>query len=444
MAQQTINVGSAPNDGTGTPLRTAFQYTNSNFSELYTALGGGSGLPGATTQVIFNDGGTNLAGDAGLVYNKTTDALTIGGNVQAASGTITGDLTVDTTTLKVDAANNVVGAGVVPGAAIGNLQIGGSANANLYVQQGTDTVRMGVRSSGRTGILLDSSDATYTNRAWYLDNVGSSGSLIIGRQGLDVVTFTNTGNLGLGVAPSAWSGGKAFEAGLVGNYFVGSTVSSYTSIGTAAYYNGTNWIYARSTAASKYELLNNTHAWFTAPSGTAGNAITFTQAMTLNANGALALQGGNTSANGVGIAFPATQVASSDANTLDDYEEGTWTGTLTGGTTNPTTPVTATGRYTKIGRQVSIQIEFSDVNTTGASGAINVTGVPFANCLIVTFGVLQSSLGATFTGALGCYLLGSGVILVASETIPSSFRADVNHNPGTGRYFWFEMTYTVA
>jgi hypothetical protein len=94
MAQQTINVGAAPNDGTGTPLRTAFQYTNSNFSELYTALGGGSGLPGATTQVIFNDGGTNLAGDAGLVYNKTTDALTIGGNVQAASATITGNLTL--------------------------------------------------------------------------------------------------------------------------------------------------------------------------------------------------------------------------------------------------------------------------------------------------------------------------------------------------------------
>ena len=111
MAQQTINIGASPNDGTGTPLRTAFQYTNSNFSELYTALGGGSGLPGATTQVIFNDGGTNLAGDAGLVYNKTTDALTIGGNVQAASATITGDLTVDTSTLKVDSANNRVGIG---------------------------------------------------------------------------------------------------------------------------------------------------------------------------------------------------------------------------------------------------------------------------------------------------------------------------------------------
>ena len=111
MSKQTINIGASPNDGTGTPLRTSFDYTNQNFTELYTALGGGVGLPGATTQVIFNDGGTNLAGDAGLVYNKTTDALTVAGLVTAGSAAITGDLTVDTSTLKVDSTNNRVGIG---------------------------------------------------------------------------------------------------------------------------------------------------------------------------------------------------------------------------------------------------------------------------------------------------------------------------------------------
>ena len=39
MAQQTINIGASPNDGTGTPLRTSFDYTNQNFTELYTAVG---------------------------------------------------------------------------------------------------------------------------------------------------------------------------------------------------------------------------------------------------------------------------------------------------------------------------------------------------------------------------------------------------------------------
>jgi uncharacterized ubiquitin-like protein YukD len=76
MAQQTINVGASANDGTGSPLRTAFQYTNSNFTELYAALGGGTGLPGAANQVLFNNGSA-IAGDAGMTYNPSTDTMTL-------------------------------------------------------------------------------------------------------------------------------------------------------------------------------------------------------------------------------------------------------------------------------------------------------------------------------------------------------------------------------
>ena len=42
MAKTSIGVGSSANDGTGDPLRTAMQSTNSNFDELYTLLGNGS------------------------------------------------------------------------------------------------------------------------------------------------------------------------------------------------------------------------------------------------------------------------------------------------------------------------------------------------------------------------------------------------------------------
>jgi hypothetical protein len=61
---------------------------------------------------------------------------------------------------------------------------------------------------------------------------------------------------------------------------------------------------------------------------------------------------------------------------LDDYEEGTWTGTLTAATP-PTTPITATGTYTKVGRLVMYNIFFLSVDTTGAAGAASVTGLPF-------------------------------------------------------------------
>jgi hypothetical protein len=62
------------------------------------------------------------------------------------------------------------------------------------------------------------------------------------------------------------------------------------------------------------------------------------------------------SASGSGISFPATQSASSDANTLDDYEEGTWTVTFTPSSSGSITlkPAVNLGSYTKVGRLVTI------------------------------------------------------------------------------------------
>jgi hypothetical protein len=79
-----------------------------------------------------------------------------------------------------------------------------------------------------------------------------------------------------------------------------------------------------------------------------------------------------------GINFPATQVASSDANTLDDYEEGTWTIGLTfgGGSTGMTT-ATNIGRYTKIGRQVTVSGNLSLSNKGSSTGIAEIQGLPF-------------------------------------------------------------------
>jgi hypothetical protein len=81
--------------------------------------------------------------------------------------------------------------------------------------------------------------------------------------------------------------------------------------------------------------------------------------------------------SGAGISFPATQSASSDANTLDDYEEGTWTPVFVPGAGSITTQSSA-GRYTKIGNMV-ILTGYVTVTTWGtASGGITVTGCPFS------------------------------------------------------------------
>lgn len=83
------------------------------------------------------------------------------------------------------------------------------------------------------------------------------------------------------------------------------------------------------------------------------------------------------------IKFPATQIASADANTLDDYEEGTWTPVLTFATPGDLNVVYSIqyGSYTKIGRNVTVQcyINTSTFTHTTASGDMKITGLPFVS-----------------------------------------------------------------
>jgi hypothetical protein len=109
--------------------------------------------------------------------------------------------------------------------------------------------------------------------------------------------FENGGNVGIGVTPSAWSvNGKVLEFGGAG----GSTSLFNNGVDDTwfvsnTYYNGSSWIYKTTGTATKKLMSSGAHYWFTAPSGTAGNAISFTQAMTLDASGRLGI--GTTSPN---------------------------------------------------------------------------------------------------------------------------------------------------
>jgi hypothetical protein len=109
------------------------------------------------------------------------------------------------------------------------------------------------------------------------------------------MTLDTSGNLGLGVTPSAWGGSyKAIQFGKSSAVF-GHTGVNYSNFSTNAYDNGTNNIYISTDFATNYQQGDGKHYWYNAPSGTAGNAITFTQAMTLDASGNLGI--GTTSPN---------------------------------------------------------------------------------------------------------------------------------------------------
>lgn len=96
-----------------------------------------------------------------------------------------------------------------------------------------------------------------------------------------------------------------------------------------------------------------------------------------NKYGVMSVGGATAATSGAGITFPAAQSASSDANTLDDYEEGVWTPT-DGSGAGLTFSAGTSGRYTKIGRCVFVDCEVAYPSTaSGASAVIN--GLPFTS-----------------------------------------------------------------
>ena len=118
----------------------------------------------------------------------------------------------------------------------------------------------------------------------------------------------------------------------------------------------------------------------------------------VNRNGAVVLGGGTVDANGVGIAFPATQVASSDANTLDDYEEGTWTPHISG----TATYTAQAGVYTKVGRLVTATFDIT-ILLRGTGDIATVSGLPFSASANVGAAVVVSYFGGLATSAASIY-----------------------------------------
>ena len=108
--------------------------------------------------------------------------------------------------------------------------------------------------------------------------------------------------------------------------------------------------------------------------------LAFTGAATFVGNIASPTITGTLNLIGGAIKFPSTQISSADGNTLDDYEEGTWTPTLGGVSGNPTVVYNTdytSGWYQKIGRTVWVTFEMRFVSVSGGSGGILINGLPF-------------------------------------------------------------------
>ena len=320
----------------GGALGTPSSGTLTNCSGLPISTGV-SGLATGIATFLGNPTSANLAsavtdetGSGSLVFNTSptlttptiNTAASVGGTWTAAAtwtlpaftlgGTISGNPTWNATT---ETYNNSV---VISAASTRTLTLNGGAGSNGLVLDASNNVGIGVSPSYKLDVLSAGIAANFTHGAsnvWgakviangstelqFSGNIsGNSGPSIRGVTSggaayapltLDASTITlkysgnlgavldSSGNLGLGVTPSGWVAGSAFQ-------FSGGMAASKFGLSYNAYYDGSAYKYIANSGAALYQPQGGIHFWYNAPSGTAGNAITFTQAMTLDASGNL-------------------------------------------------------------------------------------------------------------------------------------------------------------
>ena len=222
---------------------------------------------------------------------------------------------------------------------------------------------------------------------------GSGNDVIIQSDGSTVAIIDSNKNLILGA--TAKTAHASYNLIQGNNYTLTEDVTAGASKATTWCYNaytdaGNAWTYMNSDEASQIQQYNGQVTIATAGAGSAEGDITFTNKLAIANAGDVTVGNGDLifGTAGKGICLGVT--TNTDANTLDDYEEGTWTPvvTSTGGTYS-----NQAGMYTKIGRLVNIFAFVSGTSFTysAATDLFNITGAPF------------SAVSAGYTGQAGSF-----------------------------------------
>jgi hypothetical protein len=244
------------------------------------AYGATSGSANLLLQVNLNNtsqqAGNYIASEA---QSATAADLTFG---KMVAGATTGANSAKSEQMRITSAGDV---GIGTSSPISNGGYGGltlnGTNGALFSMMTNGT------ESSRIASLGDVTSIQCKASTGYISFVqGVSG-------GSERMRLDSSGTLGLGVTPSAWGSWKAMQIGSRAS-FVGNTTASF--VANNFYYDGADGRYIATADATLYEQSAGVHKFYTAPSGTAGNTISFTQAMTLTATGRL----------GIGTTGPAT------------------------------------------------------------------------------------------------------------------------------------------
>ena len=239
----------------------------------------------AYARVLYSDGAYPM-----VFYTNATERMRLDSSGNLGIGT-----TSPSAKLTVNDSNGIP-------VRIGDISAAPVSQTAVYIGSSTS----GLPSAGNGDLVLIPRSSDARSILFYSGN-GTSAE----RMRLD-----SEGNLGLGVTPSAWfSSYKALQISSNGSL---TTNTDFFALSNNAYVNTSgNDIYLTTGYAQKYRTVasNGQHQWYNAPSGTAGAAITFTQAMTLNASGNLGV--GTTSPNKDGGNAQALTINSSNGARLE-------------------------------------------------------------------------------------------------------------------------------
>jgi hypothetical protein len=323
-----------------------------------------------TSSIVYSSG-SNLFGNALANTQTFTGSVNITGSL-AIAGNITSNGTA--VMLGTGSANYLPK--FTAASTIGNSQIFDNGT-NVGINQPSPTRTLDILGASGIGTVLKlqgaSGTTTYLQLAYngatnaqsgYI-GYNSSGQMQFFTNDTVALTIDSNRNLGLGVTPSAWyTGYTALQVGFSGAIFSNRTSAdtNITMIGNNAFLNSgaTNWIYQNTGFATRYTQVSGGHEFYTAASGTAGNAITFTQAMTLTAAGNL----------GIGTTSPSQKLevvgGEIKAGRIDSSNEG---GQLSFGRASDNNTAWYIDAY---GSAASPQLRF--VNVDNAVVAMTITG----------------------------------------------------------------------
>jgi hypothetical protein len=412
------------------------------FSAGTTGFTPNSATSGAVTlagTLITSNGGTGLSsyaqGDL-LYYNSGTTLTALAKNTAATRYLSNTGSNNNPAWAQIDLTNGVTGdlpySNLAQGSALSVLGVTGNATADVAnIAAGTDhqvlrrsgtSLAFGAvalnQSAAITGTLPVGNGGTGTSTAFTAGSVLFAGASGVYSQN-NANLFWDNSNTRLGISTNT----PSQKLHVVGNVLV--TPATWGSSGTGAVYLGDTNNYVSATFGGDMDVVGFGAISFKNVSGG------LTERMRITAAGDVTVSTGNLviGTSGKGIDFSAT-AGTGTSELLADYEEGTWTPTIT--TSSGTiTSYTSSGYYTKIGRQVTLNGLFTITNIGTGTGSIGISNLPFSIANAVAGGTARESA-----------VNGLGSVIYQNSSTELFMRTAANGDPGaTNASFQFSVTY---